>query len=60
MLAPALVLLLLVASSGGAYWALVRQNASLESIVQVRAARIRDATELVADAQSVHARCTSC
>ncbi|HEY0062198.1 MAG TPA: Tar ligand binding domain-containing protein, partial [Telluria sp.] len=39
LLAPGLVLLLLVASSGGAYWALWRQNQSLESIVQVRAAR---------------------
>ncbi|SHG69476.1 methyl-accepting chemotaxis protein [Massilia sp. CF038] len=56
LLAPGLVLLILLASSGGAYWALWRQNQSLESIVQVRSARIRDATELVAEAQSAHAR----
>jgi len=56
LLAPGLVLLLLVASSCGAWWALVRQNDSLETIVQVRAARIRDATELVAEAQGAHAR----
>ena len=56
LLAPALALALLVASSCGAWWALVRQNAALDTIVSVRAARIRDATELVAEAQSAHAR----
>lgn len=56
LLAPALVLLLLLASSCGAWWALERQNASLDTIVSVRAARIRDATALVAEAQSAHAR----
>lgn len=56
LLAPALVLLLLVLSSGVAYWAMLRQNALLETIVQVRAARIHDATALVAQAQSAHAR----
>lgn len=56
LLAPGLVLLLLVVASSGAWWALVRQNQSLESIVEVRAARIREATELVTDAQSAHAR----
>jgi len=56
LLAPGLVLLLLVVALSGAWWALVRQNQSLESIVEVRAARIRDATELVTDAQSAHAR----
>ena len=56
LLAPGLVLLLLIVSSSGAWYAMVRQNRSLESIVQVRAARIKDATDLVAEAQSVHAR----
>jgi methyl-accepting chemotaxis protein len=56
LLAPGLVLLLLVVASSGAWWALVRQNQSLESIVEVRAARIRQATELATDAQSAHAR----
>ena len=56
LLAPALVLVLLVISSCGAYYAMVRQNRSLETIVQVRAARIKDATELVAEAQRAHAR----
>ena len=56
LLAPGLVLVLLVISSGGAYVAMVRQNHSLESIVQVRAARIKDANELVSAAQSAHTR----
>jgi len=56
LLAPGLVLILLIISSCGAYYAMVRQNQSLESIVQERAARIKDATDLVADAQSAHAR----
>lgn len=56
LLAPGLVLLLLVVSSCGAWYAMVRQNASLESIVQVRAARIKQANDLVAAAQGAHAR----
>lgn len=56
LLAPALVLLLLVLSSGVAYWAMLRQNALLETIVQVRSARIHDATALVTQAQAAHAK----
>jgi methyl-accepting chemotaxis protein len=56
LLAPGLVLVLLIVSSLGAWYAMVRQNQSLESIVQVRAARIKDATDLVAEAQAAHAR----
>jgi methyl-accepting chemotaxis protein len=56
LLAPALVLALLAVSSSSAYFAMQRQNQSLDMIVQVRAARIRDATELVAEAQAAHAR----
>jgi methyl-accepting chemotaxis protein len=56
LLAPGLVLVLLVVSLSGAWYAMVRQNRSLESIVQVRAARIKDATGLVVEAQAAHAR----
>ena len=56
LLAPVLVLALLTISSGGAYWAMVRQNDSLETIVEVRAARIKEASDLVAEAQGAHAR----
>ena len=56
LLAPGLVLVLLIGSSLGAWYAMVRQNHSLETIVQVHAVRIKEATSLVADAQSAHAR----
>ncbi|MES2318628.1 MAG: methyl-accepting chemotaxis protein [Pseudomonadota bacterium] len=56
LLAPGVVLFLLIVSSLGAWYAMVRQNQSLESIVQVHAARIKDATDLVAEAQAAHAR----
>ncbi|MBC7455852.1 MAG: MCP four helix bundle domain-containing protein [Massilia sp.] len=56
LLAPGLVLVLLIISSCASWYALVRQNQSLESIVKVRAARIRDANDLISDAQSAHAR----
>lgn len=56
LLAPGLVLVLLIVSLSGAWYAMVRQNQSLESIVQVRAARIKDANGLVAEAQAAHAK----
>ena len=56
LLAPGLVLVLLIVSSLGAWSAMVRQNDSLETIVQVHAVRINEATSLTADAQSAHAR----
>ena len=56
LLAPGVVLVLLIVSLGGAWYAMVRQNQSLESIVQVRAARIKDANALVVEAQVAHAR----
>ncbi len=56
LLAPGLVLVLLIVASSGAWWALVRQNQSLDSIALVRAARIKAVTELVAEAQAAHAR----
>jgi methyl-accepting chemotaxis protein len=55
LLAPGAVLLLLVALSCGAYYAMVRQNASLETIVQQRAVHMRAASDLVATAQKAHA-----
>lgn len=56
LLAPALLLLLLIASSGSAWWAMVQQHAMLETIVDVRAARIREVSTLAGDAQTAHAR----
>ncbi|WP_426101092.1 methyl-accepting chemotaxis protein [Massilia sp. TSP1-1-2] len=56
LLAPGLVLALLIVSSSAAYWAMLRQNQSLETIVAVRAARIKEASDLVAEAQGAHAR----
>lgn len=55
LLAPGAVLLLLVALSCGAYYAMVRQNQSLETIVQQRAVHMRAASDLVATAQKAHA-----
>ena len=54
LLAPGVVLILLVLLSCGAYCAMVRQNQSLEIIVQQRAAHIRAASELVSDAHHAH------
>ncbi|MGX4641347.1 methyl-accepting chemotaxis protein [Massilia sp. SYSU DXS3249] len=55
LLAPAIVLLLLVFLSCGAWYAMVRQNASLEDIVGQRAVQMRAASELVFTAQRGHA-----
>lgn len=56
LLAPAVVLALLVLLSSGAWYAMVRQNASLELIVHQRAAHMRAASELVVAAQRGHAQ----
>ncbi|QYF92875.1 methyl-accepting chemotaxis protein [Massilia sp. PAMC28688] len=56
LLAPALVLLLLIASSGSAWWAMVRQHAMLETVVEVRAARIREVAHLASSVQAAHAK----
>ena len=56
LLAPAVVLVLLVLLSCGAYYAMVRQNDSLDSIVQRRAANMRAAADLSASARSAHAQ----
>jgi methyl-accepting chemotaxis protein len=55
LLAPGVVLLLLVLLSCSAYYAMVRQNESLETIVQQRAVHMRNASDLVATAQEAHA-----
>ena len=54
LLAPGVVLALLIVSSAGGYYAMVRQNHSLETIVQQRAVHIRAASELVASTQHAH------
>ncbi|MGZ8319107.1 MAG: methyl-accepting chemotaxis protein [Telluria sp.] len=54
LLAPGMVLILLVLLSCGAYYAMVRQNQSLEVIVQQRAAHIRAASDLAASAHQAH------
>ncbi|NNG21797.1 methyl-accepting chemotaxis protein [Telluria aromaticivorans] len=55
LLAPGVVLLLLVLLSSAAYYAMVRQHQSLHTIVGPRAVQLRSTTELVAQAQRVHA-----
>jgi methyl-accepting chemotaxis protein len=55
LLAPSLVLLLLLLVSGGAYYGMVRQNTSLENMVQVRAARLQAAADIAGDAKYAHA-----
>ncbi|WP_296948858.1 HAMP domain-containing protein [uncultured Massilia sp.] len=56
LLAPGAVLGPLVLLSAGAHYAMVRQNASLDSIVGERAVHMRAASDLVADAQKAHAQ----
>jgi len=55
LLAPGLVLVLLLLLSGAAYYGMVRQNASLENMVQVRAARLKSVADVAGDAKYVHA-----
>ena len=54
LLAPGVVLILLVVLSAGSYFGLVRQNQSLENMVQQRAARMKAAADLVAGANRAH------
>ncbi|MBZ2209382.1 methyl-accepting chemotaxis protein [Massilia soli] len=54
LLAPGVVLVLLIVLSCGAYYAMVRQNQSLEIIVEQRAASIRAASDLVSSAHQAH------
>jgi len=55
LLAPGLVLALLILTSGIAYHGLVGQNASMENLVQVRAARLKAAAEVSGEAKYAHA-----
>ena len=55
LLAPGLVLVLLMLVAGGAYYGMVRQNASLENIITVRAARLKVVAELTGDTKYAHA-----
>jgi methyl-accepting chemotaxis protein len=56
LLAPGAVLVLLVLLSCGSYYAMVRQNESLDSIVQRRVANLRVAADVSASARSAHAQ----
>jgi methyl-accepting chemotaxis protein len=55
LLAPGMVLVLLLMLSGAARYGMVRQNASLENIAQVRAARLKSVADVAGDAKYVHA-----
>jgi methyl-accepting chemotaxis protein len=54
LLAPALVLLLLIFSSAGAWYGMVRQNASLENMVTVRISHLKAASDVASDAKYAH------
>jgi methyl-accepting chemotaxis protein len=55
LLAPGVVLILLVAITACAWVGMVRQNASMENLVQVRAARLKAAADIVGEAKYAHA-----
>ena len=55
LLAPGLVLVLLMLLSAGAYYGMVRQNASLENMVLVRAERLNAAADVSGDVKYAHA-----
>jgi methyl-accepting chemotaxis protein len=55
LLAPGLVLVLLMLLSAAAYYGMVRQNASLEHMVQVRAARLQAVADVAGEARFAHA-----
>jgi methyl-accepting chemotaxis protein len=55
LLAPGLVLALLLLLSGGAYYGMLRQNALLENIVQVRAERLKATADVSGDVKHAHA-----
>ncbi|CDG81281.1 methyl-accepting chemotaxis protein [Janthinobacterium agaricidamnosum] len=54
LLAPCLVLILLIASSGAAYYGMVRQNASMENMVKVRLTHLQAAADVAGDTKYVH------
>jgi methyl-accepting chemotaxis protein len=55
MLAPVMVLFLLVLVAGAAYYGMVEQNASMENLVQVRAARLKATADVAGEAKYAHA-----
>ncbi|QYF95784.1 MCP four helix bundle domain-containing protein [Massilia sp. PAMC28688] len=55
LLAPGLVLALLLLLSGGATYGMVRQNALLENMVQVRAERLKATADVSGDVKHAHA-----
>jgi hypothetical protein len=55
LLAPGLVLVLLTMLSAAAYYGMVRQNDSLEHMVQVRAHRLQSVADVAGDARFAHA-----
>jgi len=55
LLAPGVVLILLVAITACAWFGMVRQNASLENLVQVRAARLKAVADIAGEAKFAHA-----
>ncbi|MET0264353.1 MAG: methyl-accepting chemotaxis protein [Duganella sp.] len=54
LLAPGVVLILLVLVAAGAYFGMVRQNQSLDNMMQQRAVRLKAAADLVAGANRAH------
>jgi len=54
LLAPGVVLILLIVLSTGAYLGLLRQNQSLDNMMQQRAVRLKAAADLVANAHKAH------
>ena len=55
LLAPGLVLLLLLVTAAAATIGMVRQNDSMENLVQVRAARLKTAADVSGEARYAHA-----
>ena len=55
LLAPVVVLVLLMLVAAGAYYGMARQDASLENMVEVRAARLKAAADVSGDAKYAHA-----
>jgi len=55
LLAPGLVLVLLIVTAAAATVGMVRQNASLENLVEVRAARLKTAADVSGEARYAHA-----
>ncbi|MGO4467073.1 methyl-accepting chemotaxis protein, partial [Pseudoduganella sp. RAF53_2] len=55
LLAPGMVLVLLLATATSAWMGMVRQNASMENLVQVRATRLKAAADVAGEARFAHA-----